>query len=103
MGEEERRTMEQWPQAFEEIENRIHHLFTQYQSRERAMQYIKGLLSPVERKNSWQLAEAAGEKDPYRIQYLLGKADWDPDAMRDDLIKYIGDHIQDTVCPICHR
>ena len=63
MGEEERRTMKQWPQAFEEIENRIHHLFAQYQSRERAMQYIKGLLSPVERKNSWQLAEAAGEKD----------------------------------------
>ncbi len=96
MGEEERRTMEQWSQAFEEIESRIHHLFARYQSRERAMQYIKGLLSPVERKNSWQPAEAAGEKDPYRIRYLLGKADWDPDAMRDDLIKYIGDHVQDT-------
>ncbi len=96
MGEEGRRTMKQWPQAFEEIENRIHHLFAQYQSRERAMQYIKGLLSPVERKNSWQLAEAAGEKDPYRIQYLLGKADWDPDAMRDGLIKYVGDHVEDS-------
>lgn len=95
MGEEGRRTMKQWPQAFEEIENRIHHLFAQYQSRERAMQYIKGLLSPVERKNSWQLAEAAGEKDPYRIQYLLGKADWDVDAMRDDLIRYVGDHVHD--------
>jgi len=96
MGEAERRTMKQWPQAFEEIENRIHHLFAQYQSRERAIQYIKGLLSPVERKNSWQLAEAAGEKDPYKIQYLLGRADWDPDIMRDDLIRYVGDHVQDS-------
>lgn len=96
MGEEERRTMKQWTQAFEEIEGRIHHLFAQYQSRERAIQYIKGLLSLVERKNSWQLAEAAGEKDPYKIQYLLGRADWDPDDMRDDLIKYAHDHVQDA-------
>lgn len=96
MGEEERRTMKQWPQAFEEIESRINNVFAQYQSRERAMQYIKGLLSSVERKNSWQLAEAAGEKDPYKIQYLLGRADWDPDAMRDDLIRYVGDHVQDS-------
>ncbi len=54
------------------------------------MQYMKRTLSPVERKNSWQPAEAAEEKDPYRIRYLLGKADWDPDAMRDDLIEYMG-------------
>ena len=73
MEEQEQRRVKQWPKAFDEIENRIDHVFAQYQSRERAIQYIKGLLSPVERKNSWQLAEAAGEKDPYKIQYLLGR------------------------------
>lgn len=96
MEEKEQRTIKQWPKAFDEIENRIDHVFAQYQSRERAIQYIKGLLSPVERKNSWQLAEAAGEKDPYKIQYLLGRADWDPDAMRDDLIRYVHDHVPDS-------
>ena len=75
MEEQEQRAVKQWPKAFAEIENRIDHVFAQYQSRERAIQYIKGLLSPVERKNSWQLAEAAGEKDPYGIQYLLGNLD----------------------------
>lgn len=95
MEEQEQRAVKQWPKAFAEIENRIDHVFAQYQSRERAIQYIKGLLSPVERKNSWQLAEAAGEKDPYGIQYLLGKAWWDVDDMRDELMKYEREHFQD--------
>lgn len=93
--EQEQRTREQWSLAFEEIEKRIHHLFPQYQTRERAMRYIKGLLSPIERKNSWQLAEAAGESDPYGVQYLLRNAWWNSDAMRDELMRYICDHFQD--------
>ncbi len=28
------------------------------------MEYIRALLSPVERKNSWQLAEIAGHNTP---------------------------------------
>ncbi len=53
--------------------------------RGRAQAYLRGLLSPVERKNGWQLAEAAGDRTPYALQHLLGQADWDPDAVRDDL------------------
>ena len=30
-----------------------------------ALDYLKGLLSPVERKNGWQLAEQAGDATPY--------------------------------------
>jgi SRSO17 transposase len=41
-------------------------------------------LSNVERKNSWQLAEAAGFDTPYRFQHLLGRAAWDADALRDE-------------------
>ena len=65
---------EQWPEAFREIERRIHHVFPQHQTRERAMRHITGLSSPIERKNSWRLAEAVGESDPYGVQYLLRKA-----------------------------
>ncbi len=39
-----------------------------------------GLLSDVERKNSWQLAEWLTENSPDDIQYLLERADWDADA-----------------------
>jgi SRSO17 transposase len=86
---------EHWVEAFEEIQDRIHHLFPRSEPRERAIHYIKGLLSPIERKNSWQLAEASGESNPYGIQHLLGKADWNPDALRDDLIEYVGEHFGD--------
>jgi SRSO17 transposase len=37
----------------------------------------------VERKNSWQLAEAAGLANPYGFQHLLGRAQWDAEAVRD--------------------
>lgn len=37
------------------------------------MRYLKGLMSPVQRKNSWQLAEALGAPTPYPLQHLLGR------------------------------
>jgi len=46
--------------------------------------YLQGLLSQVERKNSWQLAEAAGLANPYGFQHLLGRAHWDAEAVRDE-------------------
>jgi SRSO17 transposase len=47
----------------------------------------------VERKNSWQLAESIGDATPYGIQRLLGRARWDADAVRDDLQKYVVEHL----------
>jgi SRSO17 transposase len=48
-----------------------------------AAAYLQSLLSQVERKNSWQLAEAAGLANPYAFQHLLGRAQWDAEAVRD--------------------
>jgi SRSO17 transposase len=52
-------------------------------ARATAAGYLQSLLSTVERKNSWQLAEAAGLANPYPFQHLLGRAQWDADAVRD--------------------
>jgi SRSO17 transposase len=52
-------------------------------ARATAAAYLQSLLSTVERKNSWQLAEAAGLANPYGFQHLLGRAQWDADAGRD--------------------
>jgi SRSO17 transposase len=60
-----------------------------------AAAYLKGLLSPVERKNSWQLAEVVGDPTPYAFQHLLGRARWDADAVRDDLRDYVLEHLGD--------
>jgi SRSO17 transposase len=53
------------------------------------------LLSPVERKNSWQLAEQAGEPGPHRFQHLLDRAVWEADAVRNDLQAYVREHLSD--------
>ena len=57
--------------------------------------YLAGLLSPIERKNSWQLAEQAGEATPTGMQRVLSGSQWDADAMRDDLRSYVVEHLGD--------
>jgi SRSO17 transposase len=57
--------------------------FPNQAARVTATTYLQSLLSPVERKNSWQLAEAAGLANPYPFQHLLGRAQWEADAVRD--------------------
>jgi SRSO17 transposase len=52
-------------------------------ARATAAAYLQSLLSQVERKNSWQLGEAAGLANPYAFQHLLGRAQWDAEAVRD--------------------
>jgi SRSO17 transposase len=59
------------------------------------MAYLQGLLSPIERKKGWQLAEQAGERPPDNFQHLLNRATWSPDAVRDDLRAYVVQHLGD--------
>jgi SRSO17 transposase len=63
--------------------------FARSEGRTHLRAYLTGLLSPIERKNGWQLAEQAGDATPYAIQHLLGRAKWDADAVRDDLQAYV--------------
>lgn len=79
-----------------EIERRIGPLFARSDARERALSYLAGLLSPAERKNSWQLAEISGDPNPYGFQHLLGRAEWDPDALRDRLRSYVTDYLAES-------
>ena len=72
-----------------DIERRLAPYFERAEPRQRAMAYLRGLLSPAERKNSWQLAEVSGDATPYGFQHLLGRALWDPDAVRDALRTYV--------------
>jgi SRSO17 transposase len=76
-----------------ELERRISPVFARSDALKRALAYLAGLLSPAERKNSWQLAEINGDPNPYGFQHLLGRADWDPDALRDRLRTYVTDYL----------
>ena len=51
----------------EEIAALIGGRFSRSELRGRALTYLRGLLSPIERKNGWQLAEEAGDHTPYTI------------------------------------
>jgi SRSO17 transposase len=76
-----------------DIERRLAPYFERVEPRQRAIAYLQGLLSPVERKNSWQLAEVNGDATPYGLQHLLRRALWDADAVRDVLHRYVVEHL----------
>ena len=84
-----------WARGLGAMHARIAHRFGRPEPRRRALQYLKGLLSPVERKNGWQLAEQAGEPTPDGMQRLLATADWDADEVREDLRAYVVEHLGD--------
>lgn len=84
-----------WSQRFEELYGRIAGHFARSEARLRVKRYLFGLLGVVERKNGWQLAEATGEANPQGTQRLLNSADWDADAVRDDLREYVVEHLGD--------
>ena len=53
----------------------------------RALEYLKGLISPVERKNGWQLAERAGDTTPDGVQRLLSTYRWDAGPRRSESLR----------------
>jgi SRSO17 transposase len=86
-----------WADGLEEVHARIAWRFARSEPRERVLAYVRGLLAPVERKNSWTLAERAGEASPDGMQRLLAAADWNADAVRDDVRDYVVEQLGDPV------
>lgn len=84
-----------WVSGLDDLFARAAGRFPRVEPRRQARAYVTGLLAPVERKNSWQLAEAAGDAAPDRMQRLLGNACWDVSGMRDDLREYVFEHLGD--------
>lgn len=84
-----------WAEKLDHLMARISSRFVRSEARQRARAYLQGLLSPAERKNSWQLAEMLGEPTPYGLQQFLYRGAWDADALRDDLRQYVVAQIGD--------
>lgn len=59
-----------WGQELERLHARIAARFARPEPRRRALAYLKGIVSSVERKNGWHLAEHAGEARPDGMQRL---------------------------------
>ena len=84
-----------WQTGFDDMFGLVAGRFAQVQSRRRARLYLLGLLSGAERKNSWTIAEQAGDLSPDGMQRLLNFYAWDADKVRDDLRGYVLDRLGD--------
>jgi SRSO17 transposase len=91
----DRKMVRSWTKEIDAVGERIAPRFARSEVRQRAHDYLCGLLSAAERKNGWQLAEVAGNTTPYGLQHLLGRANWDADEVRDDLRQYVIERLGD--------
>lgn len=92
-GRPTREQVRAWAEEVSVVGERIGRHFARSEPRRRAVGYVRGLLSGTERKNGWQLAEHLGDPTPDGVQHLLARADWDADAVRDDLLGYVREHL----------
>lgn len=51
------------------------------------------LMLPVERKNTWQLAEAVGDETPHNFQQFLKASVWDEQAVCNEVGRYVYEHL----------
>ena len=84
-----------WAAGLDGLFARVAGRFFRAEPRRRARAYVRGLLAPLAGKNGWTLAEDAGDATPDGMQRLLNAANWDADAVRDDLRGYVVEHLGD--------
>src|ERR1700751_1002371 len=88
-------TLALWAASLREIKRRIRPLFTQERVATNAGLFLEGLLGDEQRKTGWMRAEAAGDPGPWRQQAILGRGDWDADALRDIVRDHVIEHLAD--------
>jgi SRSO17 transposase len=84
-----------WSESFNELFALVAGCFSNASVRRHGRAYVLGLLSHTERKNSWWLAEFAGDASPDGMQRLLNFSPWDEDACRDAVCRYAVRHLGD--------
>ena len=82
--------------SYRELMQRIAPEFPTSSGIANAEKYIKGLLSPIERKNGWQIAEAVGETTPYALQQFLYRGQFNADNLRNHLRDYVNEKLGET-------
>jgi SRSO17 transposase len=86
-------TLELWASGLREVKARLRPLFRQERMAASAGLFLDGLLGEERRKTGWMRAEAAGDPGPWRQQAVLGRSQWDADALRDVVRDYAVEHL----------
>jgi SRSO17 transposase len=84
-----------WEGELSALKDRVGVVFGRRELRETGYAFLDGLLSGVERKTGWLLAEQAGAARPYRMQSLLGRSRWQADVLRDSVRAYVVEALGD--------
>jgi SRSO17 transposase len=79
-----------------EVKARMRPLFQQERMAVSAGLFLDGLLGEERRKTGWMRAEAAGDPGPWRQQSVLGRGQWDADALRDIVRDYAVETLADA-------
>jgi len=87
--------IEVWEGQLAALLDRMAGLFRNSRGRARLACYVRGLLGPAERKNGWQLAEAAGEATPYAMQQFLHRDGWDLEGLGRETRRYVMETLGD--------
>jgi SRSO17 transposase len=87
--------LELWAASLRDVKQRIRPLFRRERMAQSAGLFLDALLGPERRKTGWMRAEAAGDPGPWRQQALLGRAQWDADALRDLVRDYVVETLAD--------
>lgn len=80
---------DRWWDGFGALLDRIRPRFARYEPARHAGALMQGLLSGLDRKNCWTIAEHRGDSNPEGLQHLLSRAKWEADEVRDDLRGYV--------------
>ena len=85
--------LELWSTILRDAKDQIHPLFAAPSVARSAGAFLDGLLGAERRKTGWMRAEAAGDPGPWRQQAVLGRSQWDADALRD----VVREHVVETL------
>src|SRR4051812_7254509 len=86
---------DRWWTEYSAMIDRIAPRFARYEPLRHAGELILGMVSGLDRKNCWTIAEHRGAATPDGLQHLLARASWEADAVRDDLRNYVVDAFGD--------
>src|SRR5258707_1736958 len=84
-----------WSESFNEMFAQVAGVFANAAVRRHGRAYLLGLLSHAERKNSWWLAEFAGDASPDRMQRLLNFSPWVQDGIPGAVRRYVARSLPD--------
>lgn len=87
------REVSRWIEEVDAAARRIGPRFSRRDLRAHSARYLRGLISRVERKNGWQLAEELGERTPTNLQHFVARSEWSAEDVRDDLRQYVIEHL----------